>query len=539
MHEMPTNRRQFLAAMSVAAAATLGRAAGAEQGEPATRPSRDRFVTLLYANDFHGRYRGITVEPGDATSQTGDPGRDWVEFERSGEIGGLARLATAAKQVKASRPNEPVLLLHGGDTFSDDLLGNLTEGGAVIRLMNAVDFDFMALGNHDFDYGVERTRALQAIADFPMRAANVTERGRPFLGEPFELFDAGGVRVAVLALGYHNTPWTAATKLIEGLEFGDGVEAARDLVPQLRRQADVVVVVSHQGTGMDERLAREVPGVDLILAAHSHDWPRPPKRVDGVPIVQALSDGLVLADVRLRVSPTGRVALDRADYEPLWADRFDEDAEIAALVAELRAPHREHLEEVVGRTTGRIGRQYASPSPFDHLVGSVLMEALDCQAAILPGVGYGVSLPRGDVTREQLHTLLPHPAKALAVEMTGRAILDTLAQSAFNQRPPEPHLKVGGIVQTPGIGWRIDLTSAIGERVSNVTVGSEPIDPNATYRIATHTGPAGGVHRYEAVANAKRLEGPEVLVNQLVERAFGDADVVDPPSVDSCRLVSA
>ncbi|MFH5804710.1 bifunctional metallophosphatase/5'-nucleotidase [Alienimonas sp. DA493] len=494
----------------------------------------------MYVNDHHGRHTGIAVEPGDATSQTADPGRDGVEFERSGVIGGFARLATAATRVRSSRPDEPVLLFHGGDTFSDDLLGNLTGGEAVVRLMNAVGFDFLALGNHDFDYGVERTRALQQLAEFPMRAANVTQGGKPFLGEPYQVFDAGGVRVATLALGYHNTPWTASEKLIEGLTFSNGVEATRRLVPRLRERADAVVVVSHQGPPMDAKLAREVPGIDLILAAHSHDWPRPPRRVNGVPTVQALSDGLVLADVRLRVSPAGDVAVDRVDYEPLWADRFEEDAEIAALVAELRAPHRGELEEVVGRTSERIGRQYASPSPFDHLVGRMLTEEFDCRAAILPGVGYGVSLPKGDVTRERLYTLLPHPAKVVVVEMTGQAVLDTLAQSAFNQNPPEPRLKVGGIVQTPGVGWRIDLTKPIGERVSDVTIAGRPLEPGATYRIATHTGPAGGVHRYRAVAAAKRLAEPDVRVNELVERRLGAAGVVSAPDAGgACTLIPA
>ncbi|MFP5406578.1 MAG: metallophosphoesterase, partial [Gammaproteobacteria bacterium] len=119
-----------------------------------------RSVTLLYTNDFHGRYVPFAVEPGNATAQTGDPGRSPQSFEHAGRVGGFAALATAIERIRQARGPANVVLLHGGDTFSDDLLGNLTQGEAVIRLMNEVGYEFSALGNHDFDYGAQRTREL-------------------------------------------------------------------------------------------------------------------------------------------------------------------------------------------------------------------------------------------------------------------------------------------------------------------------------------------------------------------------------------------
>lgn len=213
-----------------------------------------------------------------------------------------------------------MLLVDGGDTFSDDLLGNLTRGEAVIRLMNAVGYQFMALGNHDFDYGFERTSEISRIARFPMRGANIVERatGQPVFGDPTLSATVGGVHVGLLALGYHNTHLTGDRDNTRALAFTSGIEAARRLVSELRRRAEAVVVVSHQGAKVDRKLLEEVDGIDLVVGAHSHDLIAPPERVGGGFLVQALSDGAMLGEVTLSLRD-GRVVAAEGIVHALWA----------------------------------------------------------------------------------------------------------------------------------------------------------------------------------------------------------------------------
>src|SRR3954471_13458624 len=128
--------------------------------------------TILHTNDIHGDLGEFVVDTGDATSQTGDRGRPYQEYPRRGVIGGFARLATAVEQARRNRPEGSVILVDAGDTFGDGLLANLTRGEATIRMMNALGYTFMTLGNHDFEYTAARTRELQQLAHFPMRAAN-------------------------------------------------------------------------------------------------------------------------------------------------------------------------------------------------------------------------------------------------------------------------------------------------------------------------------------------------------------------------------
>lgn len=111
-----------------------------------THKPQQKRLTFLHTNDMHGSYQPFRAVTGNATAQTGDDNRDnMLRFEQEGMIGGFAYLATAIKSIRNKKGTERVLLLDGGDTFSDNLLGNLTKGAAMITLMNKVKYDFMAL----------------------------------------------------------------------------------------------------------------------------------------------------------------------------------------------------------------------------------------------------------------------------------------------------------------------------------------------------------------------------------------------------------
>lgn len=495
-------------------------------------------ITLAHVNDTHGRHRPFPVAPGNATAQTGDPGREAQSFARRGQVGGYAAMATVVQSLRSRHGAGNVLLLHGGDAFGDDLLGNLTRGEATIQLMNALGFHFLALGNHDFDYGAQRTRELQAIARFPMRAANVTEAGgRPFLGDPAQIFQVGPARVAVLALGYHNTDQTGSQENVRGLGFSSGIAAARDRVPLLRDRADVVVVLSHQGSRVDRELAGSVPGIDIIIGAHSHDAIFPPERVGGAWLVQALSDGAALGELTLTLDSRRRLTGVVGRMHTLWSDEVPADPAVAALIERLRAPHRAQLETVIATAAERIGRRYRSESPFDVLTGDILREHTGADIAFLPGVGYGVSLEPAPVTREALAALLPHPTKAATVMLTGRQVLEVLEQSARNQQPEDPMDRVGGLVQSSGLRWTVDLTRPAGQRIRDVRVGAAALDPARSYHVVTNESMLKGLHRYRAFEAGREHLVLEQSVTELVEAALKRRGTVRAPQLGNVKLV--
>jgi len=494
--------------------------------------------TILHTNDIHGRHQPFAVAPGNATAQTGDVGRPPSSFERAGQVGGFAHLATAISRMRQARGAGNVLLVDGADTFGDDLLGNLTRGEAIIRLMNAVGYQFMALGNHDFEYKSARTQELQQLAHFPMRGANVTDKatGQPFLGDPTTVLTVGGVRVGLLALAYHNTHLTGNPDNTKDLTFGNGLDAARQYLPALRARADVVVVVSHQGTKVDEQMAREVPGIDLIVGAHSHDRITPPRHVNQTWLVQALSDAAVLGQLTVTVK-AGKITRVQGVAPTLWTTDYPADPAVAALVDSLRAPYRAQLEAVIATATGRIGRQYKSASPFDQLTGELLREVTQAEVAFMPGVGYGVSLEAGPITREALYTLLPHPSKLVTLELSGGQLLALLEQTATNLNPGTDLARVGGLLQSSGLAWTADLNLPAGHRVSGVRVNNQPLAEVRSYRVVTHTGMLTGIHHYTTFAQGRNIQKLKQSVTDVVEAGLKRRGTVAPPKLEAVGIV--
>ena len=494
--------------------------------------------TVLHTNDIHGDLSEFLVDTGDATAQTGDRGRAYQEYHRRGTIGGVARLATAIERVRRAHAPGSVILVDAGDTFGDGLLANLTRGEATIRLMDALGYTVMALGNHDFEYTSARTAELQSAARFPMRAANavVKATGAPFLGDPTLVVNAGGVRVGLLALGYHNTDQTGNKDNTRELMFTSGVEAARQYVPALRRRADVIVVVSHQGTTVDSVLAAQVSGIDIIVGGHSHDRITPPRKIANTWMVQALSDASALGELTVQVAD-GRVTSVSGVVHELYADEYGADSRVAHMLDSIRAPFRDTLGAVIATATDRIGRQYKSESPVDVLAAEILRRASDADVAFLPGLGFGVTIQPGPITREMMYGLFPHATSVIHERLTGAQIRAILEQSAANLRPANELDRVGGMIQTSGLRWTIDLTKPIGRRIGDVFVGARAIDDGALYTVATNGGLLQGTHRQTTFAAGRDVVRDSRSFAAVLEDGLRHLGTVHAPPMGAVTLV--
>ncbi len=479
-------------------------------------PQKVASISILHTNDMHGSYMQFETNLGNATAQTGDSIDNYMKFERKAKIGGFEYLASAIKSVRKNKGDDSVLLLDGGDTFSDDQLGNLTKGEAMIKMMNEMHYDLMALGNHDFDYGLERTNELQILANFPMRAANiiVKETGNPIFGKPYVIINKQGINIAILALSYRNTPLTGNSKNIEGLEFGIGAEAVKEYLPILTEKADIIVLLSHEGMSVDKIIAEEIEGIDLIVGAHSHDVISPPIKIKDTYIVQALSDVAILGETEIQIS-NNKIININANYHYLWHDEMSPDVQMQEMINQLRKPYLSKLEEKITETNTIIGRQYKSESPFDKMVTSMMVEKLNVDATFLPGVGYGISL-HGDITSEDIYKLLPHPAKIVTLEMTGEQIRRTLEQTATNLRPKNTMDIVGGLIQSSGIHYRLDLSKPIGQRISNIKINNHALVDTEIYKVATHSGMLNGIHNYEEFSRGINIQTTEIVLTEFV-----------------------
>lgn len=524
---------RFLTLVSFAGLVSCGGTA-ISQEQPHINPtstSSEEVITILHTNDRHGTHKPFKTTEGNSTSQTGDEGKETLfTFDREAKIEGFAYLATAVKKIRREKGKENVLLLDAGDTFSDDQLGNLTKGEAVIHLMRSLSYDFMALGNHDFDYGRERTAELQEKAGFPFGAANITDSitGKPFLDPPYIIRKVGDTRIAVLAISYHNTPLTGNRENMKGLRFSPGHEAIKEYIPILQNQSDILIVLSHAGTAVDELIAKEVEGIDLIIGGHSHDLISPPHKVNETFIVQALSDGAILGETQLIIADNRLIDV-KTNHHFLWNDEWEPDQETLELVTRLRSPFLNKLEEKIATTETVIGRQYKSESPFDKLVGNLLREENNAEVALLPGVGYGISL-HGDISSENIYKLLPHPSKIVTLTMTGKQLKSTLEQTAQNLNPKSDLDLVGGLLQSSGIEYEMDLTKPVGQRVTNISIGGTPLQNSKDYNVVTHTGMLRGIHNYDKIGKGDNIQKTDRQLNEFILEKFRELGTISFPA---------
>ena len=157
--------------------------------------------------------------------------------------------------------------------------------------------------------------------------------------------------------------------------------------------------------------------------------------------------------------------------------------------------------------------------------------------AFLPGLGFGVTIQPGPITREMIAGLFPHQTTVVHEQMTGTQILEVLEQSATNLRPPDDMDRVGGMVQTAGMRWTIDLTRPVGHRTRDVTIGNTPLDPARSYAVMTNGGMLQGTHRYTSFARGTAIERDEVPFSRMLEDALHVMGIIHAPQLGDVALI--
>src|SRR4051812_6223055 len=406
-----------------------------------------------------------------------------------GRIGGLDRMATAVKAVRAQRGNDRVLLLDGGDTWQGSLGANRTRGQDMADCFALLKPDAMT-GHWEFTYGTDRVKQLTDSLGFPFLALNIrdTEWQEPVFA-PYKMFEKGGVKVAVLGQAFPYTPVANPRWMIPTWSFGIREEDVRLNVEKARREgAQLVVLLSHNGFDVDRKLAGRVAGIDVILTGHTHDALPEAVKVGKTLLVASGSHGKFLSRLDLDVQG-GEVKGFRYKLIPLFADAIAPEPEMAAAIAKARAPFAAELAREVGRTESLLYRRGNFAGTFDDLICDALMAERDAEIALSPGFRWGTSvLPGSAITVEDIHnaTAITYP-QVYRQTMAGARLKEILEDVADNLFNPDPYYQQGGdMVRCGGLGYTIDIGKPMGSRISALTHlrSGKPIDPAREYTVA-------------------------------------------------------
>jgi sulfur-oxidizing protein SoxB len=246
--------------------------------------------------------------------------------------------------------------------------------------------------------------------------------------------------------------------------------------------------LSHNGFDVDRKLASRVKGIDVILTAHTHDALPDVVKVGKTLLVASGSHGKFVSRLDLDVRD-GEVRGHRFKLIPVFSDIVASDAEMAAKIHSVRAPHEAMLREVVGRTDTLLYRRGNFGGTFDNLICDALLAERDAEIALSPGFRWGATLlPGQQIAREDIYnaTAITYPA-AYRLKMTGGRLKDVLEDVADNLFNPDPYYQQGGdMVRTGGLSFTIDIGKPAGSRISNLTLlrTGKALDADREYSVA-------------------------------------------------------
>ncbi|MCP4002740.1 MAG: hypothetical protein GY725_00960 [bacterium] len=497
-----------------------------------------RTITLIHLNDLHANLT---------------PHLDLVRTEATGagpatarveERGGIARIATLVKRIRAEQPHS--LLMNIGDTYHGGVEALYTRGNAIVPAVNALGVDVGVPGNWDFAFGAVVTRMRYAAEpswparflnwlfwgepvqrpNFPNLAANLTQTMPPLArGErllPGTLVrELGGVRIGFIGLTSDMVP-RMAKPFAWGFEFLQGEQNYRELidrsVDELRNDgAEVVVVMSELGLHRDRRLADVVqPGVDVFFSAHTHEVSAVPiNSASGAIVVEAGNDGFL---GRMDIEVLEGVVSQRK-WRVIPVDRsVPDDPEVAMLVKNARAPFlapdvamkfpapwvtlplTRPIDTVIGEVDGILHRRSVLENPFNKLLAEVIRQATGTQIGMTPGFRFDAVIPpkqageqvyghpTGEITLEHLYRFLPIAPSLATGEIRGQDLRDILELELTRVFSANPFLHSGGwFGGFGGLEIEVDLTQPDGKRIRSLHLsGSDsPIEADQILTVTS------------------------------------------------------
>lgn len=468
-------------------------------------------LTILHTNDHHGHTLAYTYQ-----------GKN---------IGGLAERMTLIKRLKgeAASTTDMYLLVDAGDISSGTLFSDFFDAEPDWKVY-ARFYDAIVLGNHDFDFPFDRVFSLIKTFQAPVLSANLYDRrSNDLFFPPYKIFRNGNWSLAIIGISHPETPLISTLGNDERLEFHPAGDTSRQAVQELRDDHDLIIVLSHLGE--DDRLAKEVQGIDLIIGGHSHSPLKKALKVKKTLIVNAGFGGQFVGRLELSLRRQKRgVAVRLIDYDllPVPAD-LPPDEEVHAMLQPYLDSYGERGKTVVGEagdafTRTPLAGPMSTPN-IANLVTDAYRFATGTDFAFVNKGGLRADLDKGPVTIEEIHSVLPFDNTLIVFQITGKQIMEIIQGM------------VSGQVNEDGILFPSNLKIVTQKQgPAEVRTGEgEPLDLDKLFSVAVASFIARGGDGHQSFLKLEQKRDTMIRTEDALRKYFEAKGTIYPDNEPRLR----
>lgn len=442
--------------------------------------AHNKTLTVLYSNDLHSHFEPQIVP--------------WVDKTR--KVGGFANVARLVKREKAANPN--TVFFDAGDWFAGPYVSSLTKGEAVIDAMNYLGLDAACVGNHEFDYGWENAREQFKKAKFPILNGNIFIKGTNKLhwNNPYIIKKVNGIRLGIIGLhGKFAFYDTTSDEMIRGVEARDEEVYLRKYIAELKGKTDLIVLLIHQGIpgtqssggekdvvrnhARDIELAKNVPGIDLMITGHPHSGTPEPLVSNGTIIVSTDAYTIELGKLEITYDKDkDKITSYKNQLNYLFDDEVEDDPAMLKIIKKWNDKLKVITDEVTTNATAPLTRSYSEESGMGNMVADAMLNAEpDFDLAVTNSGGLRQDIDAGAVTVGELVSAFPFPNTIVKLEMKGSDMRKIFEHGAG---------LTNGILQvSKGVEILYDEKKPIGSRLVKCNIKGIPLDDSKTYKVLT------------------------------------------------------
>jgi len=469
-------------------------------------------VVVLSINDFHG-----SLAP-------------------AGKNVGAAKLADALKVEKAKNP-EGTIIVTAGDSYQGSAMSNLLYGEPVSAVFKEIGIELSAVGNHEFDWGIDKITQWAEDGGLTFVCANIYDKrtNEPVgWAKPYVILDKAGVKVGFVGLATPETAYKALKANVENYDFKDPVATLVDWVPKVKAAgADLIIALTHLGAFQDKegKITGEaadlfqVEGVDAVISAHTHQSIS--GLVDGKPLVQAYYNGRTFAKMTFVFDENNKLLSAEPLLDHLYnrPDTLKDDANTLAIYKKYEEELGPVLGKVLGRTTVDLDHdRYAGPSLLGEWTCEVMREKVGVQIAMTNGGGLREPttpvIPAGEITAGKLYEVMPFDNTLYTMKLSGADVKANIEHGIMNDDI--------GWVQISGVMVTYNKGAEAGNRITSMVLeDGTPIEMDKYYTVVTNDFMFTGGDNYN-FENSKDGLNTFIPIRDAMMDAVEKAGVISP-----------